>query len=229
MTEGLVSVHPAFDRILGGGLVTGVLTHVFGPPSSGKTNFALMACVSASRSGKVIYVDTEGGFSAERLKQVSGEQFKEVLEKVLLIEPTTFEEQKVALSKVADLTAKGGVSLVVLDSVAMLYRIKEDRDIRQFGRVLAQLLRIARKYAVPVIMLNQVYTDIDSGKITPVGGSINEYWSKVMLEASVADDGTRSLTLKKHLHVKEGLRLDYRITESGIQSLTYSSAAKNQY
>jgi DNA repair protein RadB len=219
MNERIVHVHPAFDELLGGGLVQGVLTHVYGPPSSGKTNFALMASVAAAHTGKVVYVDAEGGFSTERLRQIVGEKTENILGNILLIKPTTFEEQKVSLGKVADISASGGV-----DSIALLYRLEEERDIREFGRMLAKLLRIARKYEVPVLMLNQVYTDIDSGRITPVGGAINEYWSKIMLEAGVASDGSRFLILRKHVHKPEGLRVDYRITNSGVELVGYSYA-----
>ncbi len=225
MSVNVVSVHPAFDELLGGGLLPGVLTHVYGPPSSGKTNFALIASVAAARTGKVVYVDAEGGFSTERLRQIAGEKTEDTLRNILLIKPTTFEEQKVALSKVSDLVAAGGVSLVVVDSIALLYRLEEERDIREFGRMLAKLLRIARKYEVPVLALNQVYTDYDSGRITPIGKWTNEYWSKIMLEAGVADDGTRSLILRKHVHKPAGLRVDYRITNHGIELVEYSFAS----
>jgi len=219
----VISIHQIFDGMLGGGIEPGVLTHIFGPPSSGKTNLALMACVNASKQGKVIYIDPEGGFSTERLKQITGEDFEKVLAQVLLIAPTSFDEQKVALARADEITAKGGIALVVIDSIALLYRVLEDRDIREFGRMLAQLLRIARKYDVPVLMLNQVYTDIDKNKVTPVGGAINEYWSKVMLESGVRDDGVRWLVLRKHLHRPEGGRVFYRITDAGVEEYTYSN------
>ena len=150
------------------------------------------------------------------------QDFNEVLSKILLIEPTSFDEQKVAISKADEIVAKGGVSLLIVDSIALLYRILEDKDIREFGRMLAQLLRIARKHDIPVLMINQVYTDIDSGKITPVGGSINEYWSKIMLETGVLENGARFLVLRKHLNAKEGARLDYQITADGIKPVRHS-------
>jgi DNA repair protein RadB len=176
-----------------------------------------MAAKEASKSGKVVYIDPEGGFSTERLKQLCGPRFNEVLEKTLLVKPTSFDEQKTALAQADNLAAEGGVSLVVLDSIALLYRILEDKDIRDFGRMLAQLLRIARKYETPVLMLNQVYTDTDTGQITPVGGGINEYWSKIMVEAGVNENRTRFMILRKHTHKKEGEKIEYEITNDGIK------------
>ncbi len=217
----MISINPAFDSLLGGGLTPGVLTHIFGPPSSGKTNFAIMSCVSAVKTGKVVYIDSEGGFSTERLKQICGEETENVLQNMLLIKPTSFQDQKVALDKTSDIVASGGISLVVIDSIALLYRLEEERDIKEFGRMLAKLLRIARKWDIPVIMLNQVYTDIDSGRIIPVGGGINHYWSKIMVESGVCESGERFMILRKHLNKAEGERIEYRITDGGIEAVKY--------
>ena len=46
-----------------------VITMMAGGPGSGKTNFAiLVACSQAKKGNKVLFIDTEGGFSVERVK-----------------------------------------------------------------------------------------------------------------------------------------------------------------
>ncbi len=210
-----VSIQPEFDRLLGGGILPSVLTQIYGVPASGKTNIAIIATVNASKVGRVVYVDPEGGFSVERVRQIAGERTEEVLSKLLLVQPTTFDEQKVAVSKLNDIVSAGGVSLVVVDSVAMLYRLEEDKDIRELGRILAQLMRIARKHNLPLLMTNQVYTDIDSQKIIPIGGIINEYWSKIMVELELRG-GRRVALLRKHMFLPEGMRFEFKITNEGI-------------
>lgn len=208
-----------FDKLLGGGLQPGVITHVYGPPASGKTNLALMATARASREGRVLFVDSEGGFSVERLRQITRNDLS-VLDSLLLIEPTSFDEQKVAVSKLAEIVPQEQVSLIIVDSISMLYRLEEEKDIRDLGRMLAKLLHLARKYHLPVLATNQVYTDIDSGKITSVGGRIHEYWSKIMIETGVNEyNGSKYALLKKHLFLPEGIRLDYRIVDEGIEPL----------
>lgn len=214
----MVSINTEFDRLLGGGLVEGVLTQVYGPSASGKTNLALIATANASKEGKVVYIDSEGGFSTERLKQIVGSKMKDVLGNVLLVEPASFDEQKVAVQKLSDLVPNNSVSLVVVDGIAMLYRLEEDRDIKVLGRQLAQLLRIARKHKLPVLMTNQVYTDIDTGRITPVGGVMTEYWCKVIVEL-VKEGSQRYAVVRKHLFMPEGLTLQFRIVNEGILPL----------
>jgi len=205
-----------FDGILGGHLLERNITHIYGAPASGKTTLALLATVDASKTGKVIYVDPEGGFSAERMEQICGDRLTEVLGKVMLIEPTDFDEQKVAIKKLPDIVGSSKASLVVVDSIAMLYRLEEDRDIKELGRQLAQLLRIARKFNIPVLMTNQVYTDISTGKIVPVGGDITKYWSKVMVELEKGQN-SRVAILRKHKFMPDGVRLEFRIVNAGIE------------
>jgi DNA repair protein RadB len=205
------------DSLLGGGLSDGVITHVFGPPASGKTNLALMAVFKAYSLGKVIYVDPEGGFSVERMRQIAGDKLNEVLASTLLVKPTTFEEQKLAFSKLDEIMMSQKVSLIVVDSIAMLYRMEEDKDVRMLGRMLAQLLRISRKYEIPVLLTNQVYSDYETDAVRPIGGTIGEYFTKNMVELVRNRDGTRCAILRRHISKHEGEGLEFRIVDAGIE------------
>ena len=205
-----------FDSLLGGGIQPGVITHIFGPPASGKTNLALIAAANAQGHGKVIYVDPEGGFSVDRLRQVAGDRFNDVLNNIILVQPTTFEEQKAAIAKLDDVVSSMKVSIIIVDSIAMLYRMEEDKDVRMLGRMLAQLLRLARKYGIPVLLTNQVYSEYDTNTVRPIGGTISEYFTKSIVELSRAEDGTRWAQLKRHIHLPEGQALTFRIVQDGV-------------
>ena len=62
------------NKWLHGGYEKGVITMIAGPPASGKTNMVLLAaCSQAKKGNKVIFIDTEGGFSPERVEQIIGE------------------------------------------------------------------------------------------------------------------------------------------------------------
>jgi DNA repair protein RadB len=206
-----------FDSLLGGGILEGVITHIYGPPASGKTNMALVAAANALGQGKVIFVDPEGGFSVERLKQIAGDRFMDVLNNVMLVSPTTFEEQKAAIAKLDEVASSMKVSLIIVDSIATLYRMEEDKDVRMLGRTLAQLLRLARKYNIPVLLTNQVYSEFDTNTVRPIGGTISEYFTKNIAELSRDDHGVRFATLRRHMYKPEGESLSFKITHSGIE------------
>ena len=57
------------DWMLGGGLATGEVTELVGMPGTGKTQLCLQACAAqaASAETSVLYVDSNGQFSAKRL------------------------------------------------------------------------------------------------------------------------------------------------------------------
>ena len=79
------------NKWLYGGYEKDVITMIAGPPGSGKTNFCiLVACSQAKKGNKIIYVDTEGGFSAERVKQIAGEETDKVLKNILLLKPACY-------------------------------------------------------------------------------------------------------------------------------------------
>ncbi len=224
----MITVEPGFDRLLGGGLLPRNITHIYGEPASGKTNIALMATANASKDGKVVYVDPEGGFSVERLKQISKERINEVLGNVLLIEPTEYDEQKVAIKKLGDVVSKTDARLIVVDSIAVLYRLEGNKDSRELGTQLAQLLRTARRCDVPVLITNQVYTDINTGVNVAVGGDVTKYWSKIMIE--LRREGTyRIATLKKHKFLPEGITMRFKIVNEGMEEVAASLPQPAEY
>ncbi|VVB54235.1 DNA repair and recombination protein RadB [uncultured archaeon] len=214
----MTQVHPVFDPLLGGQLQPEVVTLVYGPPASGKTNFSLMAAAKAAEKGTVIYVDPEGGFSPERFRQIAGKKSDTLSKNILLRRPHTFEEQTKDIENLAAEVEKRNISLVIVDGIAMLYRVEEGRDIKALGRNLAHLLRIARKYQLPVLATNQVYQDPETKRNVPVGGQLLSYWCKVIVELDFIDD-IRVATLRKHLHQPEGLSVAYRITQEGVEAL----------
>ncbi len=227
------------NKFLFGGYETDIITTLYGPGGSGKTNFCILVAVSqAKKSNKLIYIDTEGGFSPERVKQILGDNEKvdEVLENIILLKPTTFEEQELAFGELLKHVKKGYVSLIIVDSIAMLYRLelgdaiktKEDEKIREVNRKLARQLRtlneIARKQNIPIIVTNQVYSQFTTNEdnelekqktISMVGGDLLKYWSKCLIELQY-NRGKRKIVLRKHRSLPEK-SLDFEIIQTGIR------------
>src|SRR3989344_8877276 len=101
-------------------LEIGAITNFYGAPGTGKTNLCLLLSIECIKSGgKVAYIDTEGGLSLDRLKQLATDHEK-ILKNVNLAEPRSFEEQ----SKCVRALEKEDVDLIVLDSSVALYRLE---------------------------------------------------------------------------------------------------------
>lgn len=224
------------NKWLYGGYEKGIITMIAGCPGSGKTNFAILAsCSQAKHGNKVIFVDSEGGFSSERVKQIVGENFEEILKNILLLNPTNFEEQKKDFVKLLNHVKKDQVGLIVIDGMAMLYRLelgdarqsKDGEQIKIVNREVARQMRIlaeiSRKQNIPIIITNQVYAEFQneedfkkhSEKETNiVGGDLFKYWSKCIIELK-NDRGKRKAVLLKHRSLGEK-ELSFEIKNEGI-------------
>ena len=185
------------NKWMGGGYEKGVITMIAGPPASGKTNFVfLAACSLAKRNGKIIFIDTEGGFSTERIKQIVGEDCNKILDNILILNPTNFGEQKKSFINLLNRVKKENVGLIIVDGMAMLYRLelgdalqeKDDNKVKEVNREVAKQMRIlaeiSRKQDIPIIITNQVYNEFLSEEarkkgIKPesniVGGDLFKY------------------------------------------------------
>ncbi|MBQ6629560.1 MAG: DNA repair and recombination protein RadB [Methanobrevibacter sp.] len=216
----------SLDMLLGGGFEKGVITQIFGPPSSGKSNITLALAVNVARTNKkVIYIDTEGGISIDRIKQISGPDFSRVANNIIVFEPTNFLEQNDNLKAIEVWLRKNNadVDLIVLDSAVALYRVddmKSSKLNKELGKQMGILSKIARKYDVAVVLTNQIYNAFDdegNNDIRAVGGTILQYWSKVILQLERGDEtNKRVATLIRHRSIPEGKKAIFSITSSGI-------------
>jgi len=210
------------DRMLEGGYETDIITTIYGPAGSGKTNLCLLAGATMARKRKkVVYIDTEGSFSLERLKQIAPD-YKDVLDQMVLLKPSTFEEQQKVFEKLKDkITDK--VGLIIVDTIAMLYRLElgKSEDVydinRELGRQIAYLSTITRKKNIPVLLANQVYADMENReKVNIVGGDILKYGSKCLIELQITPGGNRRAILRKHRSIQEEKQIVFKIVEGGI-------------
>lgn len=215
------------NKLLGGGLETDVITTVYGPAGSGKSNVCMLAAANTVKNGKqVIYIDSEGGFSIERLKQLTDGDMA-ILNDIIILQPTNFEEQKNVFSKLNKLiTDKTG--LIVVDTISMLYRLElgKSEDVyminRELGKQISNLTEITRKNGIPVLVTNQVYANFEEkDKVNMVGGDIIKYGSKCLVELQMAR-GFRAATLRKHRSIPEGKEIYFKIENKAIEEVTHS-------
>jgi DNA repair protein RadB len=222
------------DTLLGGGFESGTVTQLYGEAGSGKTNICLQMAVECARKGdSVIIIDSEG-ISTERFTQIAtahaneDEEVERLAGRIILYQPQNFEQQTSAVKEmdtvIKEKAGKSRVSLVILDSATLFYRLELDDERSMYlRRVLAnqimQLLEIARQYDLVVIITNQVYTDIENGKLRPTGGSALEHLSKVIVQLEKVEgmQGKRKATLKKHRSMPEDTSCAFYLTSTGIE------------
>ena len=216
----------SLDVMLGGGFEKGTITQIFGPPTSGKSNIALTLAVNVAKNNKkVIYIDTEGGISIDRIRQIAGSDFSNAANNIIVFEPTSFTEQNDKLKSI-DVRLRRNhedVELIILDSAVALYRVddmKSSKLNKELGKQMGLLSKIARQYDVAVIVTNQIYSAIDeegNSDIKAVGGTILQYWSKVIIQLERGDEiNQRIATLIRHRSMPEGKQAVFSITSRGL-------------
>jgi len=219
----------SLDKLLNGGLHQGDVTLVYGEAETGKTSLAIQCAVNATRLGfKAIFIDSDGTFSPRRLAQIASHDLNEVAPKITLVQPTTFQEQAVAIDRLDEyLTPQ--VGLVVVDTVTSLYRVevseskeKTFKMNRELGRQLAYLAQIAKTRKVATLITSQVRNVFFEGFVTiePVATRVLRFWSDKVVNLKPADHrNTLKAVLEKHVHHICPVNCYVSIEESGIRDL----------
>ncbi|KAJ1450016.1 P-loop containing nucleoside triphosphate hydrolase protein [Pelagophyceae sp. CCMP2097] len=181
---------PELDEALGGGVRIGALTELVGRAGSGKTQCCMQIVAACVVTAAVVYIDTEGSFRPDRLRQLALARGLPCgtaeLERIMVVRPQSCGERGAALLSLLDSddlqerSLRHGVRLLVLDSVAALARSEFSRsELRDrqawLVRAASALKRIADDAHVAVVVTNQVMADFNSSEndaVTPaLGGS----------------------------------------------------------
>ncbi|MEM4719336.1 MAG: DNA repair and recombination protein RadB [Candidatus Pacearchaeota archaeon] len=225
------------NKFFYGGYEKDVITTFYGPAGSGKTNLCILCSVSQAKKGnKVLFIDTEGGFSTERIYQIlnkNKEETEKVLKNTLVLSPTSFKEQEEIFKNLSKYL-KDEISLIVVDSIAMLYRIELadaikteiTSEIQKVNKKLAEQLRtlneISRNRKIPILLTNQVYSlfpkneeEQKEREVSMVGGDLLKYWSKCLVELKKSNE-KRNLILRKHRSLPEK-QIGFEIFDGGIR------------
>ncbi len=219
MNQGKILLPEPFHS-LAGGIEEGAITNFYGPPGVGKTNLCILAMLECVRKGgRVVYIDTEGGLSPERIRQIS--TGGGVFEKLILIEPKTFEEQGVVIKNLEN----QDFDMLVLDSAVALYRLKcADPTKETLGAnkelsvQLSILSNIARKKKIPVIITAHTFKNWETGENQIIGGDSIKYWSKsIIFIEHTGRMGERKATVFKHRSIPEGRTVKFDIVNEGIR------------
>jgi DNA repair protein RadA/Sms len=143
---------PEFDRVLGGGLVSGAVILIGGDPGIGKSTLLLQALVSLSHVSKVLYVTGEESaeqvaLRASRLELASADV--SLLAEIRLEAITaTLLEQRPAVA--------------VIDSIQTLYSGELSAapgSVSQVRECAAQLTRLAKQTGTAMVLIGHVTKD----------------------------------------------------------------------
>lgn len=155
------------------------LTIIYGEPATGKTTLALLATLHAAKTGSPIFIDTEAGFSTERIKQLSPE-YETLLGKVKYKHAKNYFKQGEALKNALTIDA----NLLVLDTIGAHFRAEVKKNPEKTQQLLQWQIETLRKISkqIPVIITNQVYQDPTTGKTRMTAERILKPWADQIIK-----------------------------------------------
>jgi DNA repair protein RadA/Sms len=140
---------PEFDRVLGGGIVSGSVVLVGGDPGIGKSTL-MMQMASSLSSQVVLYVTGEE--SVHQMKLRAERLAIKPSEKLLLLAETNLEV-------ITTLLEKTNPDLVIVDSIQTMFRSDFESapgTVSQVREATAQFIRFAKTRNVPVFLIGHV-------------------------------------------------------------------------
>lgn len=162
------------NKLLGGGVETRAITEAFGEFGSSKTQIGFQLAVNVQLpieqgglNGQIVFIDTEGTFRPERIRQIAeakGLNVEQVLKNIHVARAYSSDHQMLLAEKVSDLIQKDGfpIKLIIVDSLTALFRSEytgrgtlADRQ-QKINKHLHTLQRLADKFNVAVYVTNQV-------------------------------------------------------------------------
>ncbi len=168
------------------------LTAIYGEAGSGKTTLCFLAAINKLiENKKVIYMDAESNFSAERFMQLLTE--KEKINNVLILKIKNFNIQHTQIKNIENIK---NISLIIVDSITHFYRRLYRRKPEIAKAMLGKQLSILRKISknTPVIITGQVYSDMEKNTL-PLANTIIKKFSDVIIK--LEKEPRRRLIIKK--------------------------------
>ncbi|XP_064102284.1 DNA repair protein RAD51 homolog 3-like [Macrobrachium nipponense] len=235
------------DNILGGGFAIGSITELAGSPGIGKTQLCLQACVSVQfptslggLGGESVFIDTEGKFSAVRLKDIAAHAVQRV--------KTTTNSVDISLGPTVESLLKGihyyrcynclevlaavrrvcalqkdcqRIKLLVIDSIAypFLYDDYESELVGLKSFTTQELQELVNNHNMAVIITNYLTIRGDGYSVDLVG-ELGEMWGHYPTVRLILrwESGERIASVTKAPHLGNAVA-KYEVRVAGIEDI----------
>jgi DNA repair protein RadB len=219
------------DQALEGGIAQGTITLIYGEAETGKSTLAIQIAANTALQGKkVLFVDCDNTFHAERLQQITMLRFNQAAEQINLIKPKDFTEQTVLIDHLQNYLTKN-FGLIVIDTLTNLYRAKVSETAphktktfnlsRELNRQLAILAQTAKIQSIPIVVTSQVKSVLNEPtvSIAPVATRVQQFWADTIIKLELIEDSPAAIqaTLEKTPnHNTQKPTCTLNITQTGI-------------
>ena len=226
------------DMLLGGGIEMRAITEFIGEYGTGKSQICMQLCVTAQKpserggfGGKVLFIDTEGTFSPQRVHDIAearGLEPRKILENIIYVRCYNSDHQIFIVNKAAKVVKEEKIKLIIVDSIIGHFRgeyvgkemlVKRQQLLNQH---IHRLLRLAELYNCSVVITNQIQTN-PSGFVfgdpnRPAGGNVVAHASTHRLYIRKGKANTRVIHVIDSPYLPEE-KTRFVITASGVEDI----------
>ena len=154
------------DDFLSGGIPNGVIVDIFGGNGTGKTQLLLQLSINSIKNGgKVLFLDTTGGFRPERILEIQKKSSSNLnlLNNIIVSRITNTSEQINSIKNFKE----NNFSLIIIDNITDLfsYEYKNNQSIFKKNSLFMKYMRELSLYAVthkvPIVITNMIRNSND--------------------------------------------------------------------
>ena len=222
------------DDLMGGGVETQALTECYGKFSSGKSQvgFQLSLNVQLPKDkggleGRAVFIDTEGTFRPDRIKQMAEAAKmdpKEALNNILVMRAENSDHQVLIVDKLENIIEKENVKLIVIDSLTSQFRADYigrgalgERQ-QRLNKHIHLLQRLSDRFNLAVYFTNQVMDNpaiLFGDPTTPIGGHIIAHAATYRIYLRKGKESKRIARMVDSPNLPEGEAV-FRVMPEGI-------------
>src|SRR5919202_4945253 len=112
----------SIDRLLGGGIRTGIVTDIYGQSGAGKSQLCFTLCANHAKHSRqedrILFIDTVGTFRPERISEIAGSRRSNtLLNKIMFIRALNTYDQINAIGLIPDINPR----LIIIDTATSLF------------------------------------------------------------------------------------------------------------
>lgn len=212
----------SLDKMLGGGVRTGMLTDVFGASSSGKTQLCFQLCVNCTKpknkrglDADALFIDATNNFRPERIISIARHDGIDdsILDKIYLHKVYSSADQFDAIKHIPVMS---NLKLVIVDTISDLFSFEYKQSLSaekhmKFMRLMRELALHAINCDIAVVVTNNVRFS-DGEQREYLNRSISSY-THVKIELSKSNGLFKAKILQPVLVPSSDF---FRITDKGV-------------